>query len=168
MPKASVKVKQENETVQSYINSFKEIEEPEPSSTSKIYLSNEDQLEAEDYEQLIVRDENEPVEGEEYKYVFIVEGADDEKMTPADDNDSDNQVYEFDDIDEENTMNDDADDKTKIVKIIGHSSINSKAKKGVNVPATGTGSFHLCSFCNYSTPKRYLLARHMKCHSEDR
>jgi hypothetical protein len=171
MPKASksVIVKQENETVQSYINSFKEIEEPEPSSSNKIYLTTEDQLASEDYEQLIVRDENEPVDGEDdYKYVFIVEGGDDEKQTPADGNDSENQVYEFDEYDEENALDDadddDVDDKTKIVKIISHKNV----KKGVNVPATGTGSSHLCSFCNYSTPKRYLLARHMKCHSEDR
>ncbi|XP_028966758.1 transcriptional repressor CTCF [Galendromus occidentalis] len=27
---------------------------------------------------------------------------------------------------------------------------------------------HMCSFCNYTSPKRYLLSRHMKSHSEDR
>ena len=27
---------------------------------------------------------------------------------------------------------------------------------------------HMCSYCNYTSPKRYLLSRHMKSHSEDR
>lgn len=27
---------------------------------------------------------------------------------------------------------------------------------------------HMCSYCNYTSPKRYLLSRHMKSHSEER
>jgi uncharacterized Zn-finger protein len=27
---------------------------------------------------------------------------------------------------------------------------------------------HMCNYCNYTTPKRYLLSRHMKSHSEER
>ena len=27
---------------------------------------------------------------------------------------------------------------------------------------------HMCNYCNYTTAKRYLLARHMKSHSEER
>ena len=27
---------------------------------------------------------------------------------------------------------------------------------------------HMCNYCNYTTPKRYLLSRHMKSHSEVR
>ena len=31
------------------------------------------------------------------------------------------------------------------------------------------GTAHLmCSYCNYTSPKRYLLARHLKAHSEER
>jgi len=30
------------------------------------------------------------------------------------------------------------------------------------------GTAFTCNYCNYSTPKRYLLSRHMKSHSEDR
>ena len=26
----------------------------------------------------------------------------------------------------------------------------------------------MCNYCNYTTPKRYLLSRHMKSHSEER
>lgn len=27
---------------------------------------------------------------------------------------------------------------------------------------------HMCNYCNYTSPKRYLLSRHMKSHSEER
>ena len=30
------------------------------------------------------------------------------------------------------------------------------------------GQAHMCNYCNYTTPKRYLLSRHMKSHSEER
>lgn len=30
------------------------------------------------------------------------------------------------------------------------------------------GSLHVCTYCNYTSNKRYLLSRHLKSHSEDR
>lgn len=47
------------------------------------------------------------------------------------------------------------DDKTKIVKFVPRKS------QVVAQP-------HMCNYCNYTSPKRYLLSRHMKSHSEER
>jgi transcriptional repressor CTCF len=151
----ATKIKEENE-IQSYINSFKEIEEPEEEpSTSKKGI---DQLETEDYEQIIVRDDQ-VGDDDEYKYVFIVQDEEDggeEKV------EEEGEVYEFDEYEED--MIEESDDKAKIVKIVSHAT---KKPGGQTAAAQGQSTFG-CSFCNYSTPKRYLLARHMKCHSEDR
>lgn len=154
----SVKVKEENE-IQSYINSFKEIEEQEdePSTSAgskKVFLSS-DQLETEDYEQIIVRDDQ--VNDDEYKYVFIVQ---DDEDGGEEKEEADGEIYEFDELEEEGL--EESDDKSKIVKVISTSKKTSAASAGQ------TGNSHMCSYCNYTTPKRYLLARHMKCHSEDR
>jgi len=32
----------------------------------------------------------------------------------------------------------------------------------------GMGMHLMCNYCNYTSPRRYLLARHMKAHSEER
>lgn len=157
----SVKVKQENE-IQSYINSFKEIEEPddEPSTSGgskKVFISS-DHLETEEFEQIIVREDQSAEE--DYKYVFIVQDEDEdggeEKVG------EDGEIYEFDELEEEAL--EEADDKSKIIKVISSSL---KRPTGVSAPA-GAGGIHTCAYCSYNTPKRYLLARHMKCHSEDR
>lgn len=156
-----VKVKQEENEIQSYINSFKEIEEPEEATTSgeskKVFLST-DQLEGEDYEQIIVREDQ--AGEDDFKYVFIVQDEEDggEDKTA----DADGEVYEFDEYEEDAL--DEEDDKTKIVKVVGQSTV----KKPGGQATTSQGNTHMCSYCNYTTPKRYLLARHMKCHSEDR
>lgn len=155
-----LKVKEENE-IQSFITSFKELEDPddEPSTSGgskKIFLSS-DQLETEDYDQIIVREEqgNE----DDYKYVFIVQ--DEEDGTEPKGNDVEGEIYEFDEELEEDL---EEDNKSKLVKVIS----SSVTRKTGSQSAVSQGNTHMCSFCNYSTPKRYLLARHMKCHSEDR
>lgn len=149
--KANLKVKQENE-IQSYINSFKEIEETEalPStSDDKVFITTD-----ENYEQIEATGDND----EEYKYVFIVQDEDedggDDKIIGEDDGDGENQVYEFDEFEAE--MLDDEEEK-----IIPKTSVKKE-------PVHSSGVTHNCNYCNYSTSKRYLLARHMKCHSEDR
>lgn len=153
-----VKVKEENE-IQSYINSFKEIEEPEEEpSTSDNKKTQE--LDGDDYEQIIERDD---AGGEDdYKYVFIVQ--DEEDGAEEKQGDGEGEVYEFDEY-EENVMQE-VDDKSKIVKILSQTTI--KKPGGQSGVQASTGNVHMCSYCNYTTPKRYLLARHMKCHSEDR
>lgn len=65
-------------------------------------------------------------------------------------------VYDFDDAEEGGMIDSDAeDDKSKIVKILPR-------KSQVVTQA------HMCNYCNYTSPKRYLLSRHMKSHSEER
>lgn len=155
----AIKIKEENE-IQSYINSFKEIEEPdeEPSTSGaskKVFLS-PDQLESEDYEQIIVREDQ--AADDEFKYVFIVQDEEDGgEEKPAD---ADGEVYEFDEYDEDAL--EETEEKAKVVKIVSHTTGKKPAA------AASQGNTHMCSYCHYTTPKRYLLARHMKCHSEDR
>ena len=36
------------------------------------------------------------------------------------------------------------------------------------VTSSGMGTHLMCNYCNYTSPKRYLLTRHMKAHSEER
>lgn len=148
----TIKIKQERENeLQSYLNSFnKEIENESGPSTKKNFITQEE-LDAEDYHQIIEEgDDN----GDDFKYVLIVqdedEGAEEKNV---------GQVYEFDEDDMVEGLDEEmGDDKTKIV-LMGQ-------KKDIGL-ITG-GQAHRCNYCNYTTPKRYLLARHMKCHSEDR
>ncbi|XP_018360917.1 PREDICTED: transcriptional repressor CTCFL-like isoform X2 [Trachymyrmex cornetzi] len=66
-------------------------------------------------------------------------------------------VYDFEDNeDNEAPVESEAeDDKTKIIKFL--------PKKSQTVTQA-----HMCNYCNYTSPKRYLLSRHMKSHSEER
>lgn len=93
---------------------------------------------------------------EEISYVFImedkeVEGDPEFVPNPADDD----GVYDFED---------DADGEvageTEDVK-----PITSELKKSQSKFVT---KVHMCNYCNYTSSKRYLLSRHMKCHSEER
>nr|CAD7575049.1 unnamed protein product [Timema californicum] len=90
----------------------------------------------------------------EVSYVLIVQQPDD-KDDKEDDNDL--TVYDFDDTEEGGIQleSGDEDDKTKIIKIL--------PKKSQTVTQA-----HMCNYCNYTSPKRYLLSRHMKSHSEER
>jgi hypothetical protein len=149
-----VKVKEENE-IQSYINSFKEIEEPEEEPATS---DADKKLQEEEFEEIIERDD--AGADDEFKYVFIVQ---DEEDGTGDKQGDGEEVYEFDEYEEE-TM-EEVDDKSKIVKILSQTVVK---KANPQSGMQSSGQVHMCSYCNYSTPKRYLLARHMKCHSEDR
>jgi hypothetical protein len=157
-PRRNTKVKQETE-IQTYINEFNQ-EEIEEAEETVVGTSKET---VDEIEQIIVKDGD--VESDEvwfllifikfifdsyslifyfqYKFVFIVEDEED-----ADD--KEDEVYEFDEIEE-------LEDKDKLKPLSKKSSAQASSSQT-----------HVCSYCNYSTPKRYLLARHMKCHSEDR
>ncbi|KAG8228148.1 CCCTC-binding factor (CTCF) [Ladona fulva] len=88
----------------------------------------------------------------EVSYVLIVQQPDDKD----DKDDQDLTVYDFDEGEEGMTMESgDEDDKSKIIKIM--------PKKSQTVTQA-----HMCNYCNYTSPKRYLLSRHMKSHSEER
>lgn len=168
MPRASrsVKVKTENE-IQSYINSFKEIEEPdeEPSTSrgAKKALATAEQLDTEYYDQIIVKDDQAGAGADdEYKYVFIVQDEEEDGEEKHEEIEGETEeiegeteeVYEFDEYEEEA---EEVDDKIKVDKALG-----SAKKKN-----SQTLAFE-CTFCHYSSSKRYLLARHMKSHSDDR
>lgn len=162
MPRATraTKVKEENE-IQTFLTSFKEMEEPDEqqstSGTKKDFMTSE-QLDSDcQYEDIIVNDGEQEGGEDEYKYVFIVQDEEDGDKTGDGE-----EVYDFDEYEEDAL--DEVEDKSKIVKI------SSASVKKANA-AHSAGSQvnpHMCTFCNYSTTKRYLLARHMKCHSEDR
>ncbi|KAK9499410.1 hypothetical protein O3M35_002452 [Rhynocoris fuscipes] len=95
----------------------------------------------------------------ELSYVLIVQqpGEDDDKDK---DDDQDLTVYDFDDQEEPNPVSgaesaDESEDKSKVIKLM--------PKKSQTVTQA-----HMCNYCNYTSPKRYLLSRHMKSHSEER
>lgn len=91
----------------------------------------------------------------EVSYVLIVQQDGDGK---DEDNaeDQDMTVYDFDEAEENGLMDSEAeDDKSKIVKIL--------PRKSQTVTQA-----HMCNYCNYTSPKRYLLSRHLKSHSEER
>ena len=59
-----------------------------------------------------------------------------------------------------------ADGTTKrLVKIVQGSP---NQQSPTSISAIPFGDQLMCSYCNYTSPKRYLLSRHMKSHSEDR
>ncbi|XP_014244316.1 transcriptional repressor CTCFL-like isoform X2 [Cimex lectularius] len=91
----------------------------------------------------------------EVSYVLIVQQPEDKEK----EEDQDLTVYDFDDQEEPNPLSGpesaDEEDKSKIIKVI--------PKKSQTVTQV-----HMCNYCNYTSPKRYLLSRHMKSHSEER
>ncbi|XP_043678967.1 transcriptional repressor CTCFL isoform X1 [Vespula pensylvanica] len=104
----------------------------------------------------------------EVSYVLIVQQpeSEDKESRPAEveageveeaEGEQDLTVYDFEDNeDNEAPVESEAeDDKTKIIKFL--------PKKSQTVTQA-----HMCNYCNYTSPKRYLLSRHMKSHSEER
>ncbi|XP_076649632.1 uncharacterized protein LOC143357203 isoform X3 [Halictus rubicundus] len=104
----------------------------------------------------------------EVSYVLIVQQPDseDKESRPVEregtegeeaEGEQDLTVYDFEDNeDNEAPVESEAeDDKTKIIKFL--------PKKSQTVTQA-----HMCNYCNYTSPKRYLLSRHMKSHSEER
>ncbi|CAG9839353.1 unnamed protein product [Diabrotica balteata] len=91
----------------------------------------------------------------ELSYVLIVQDPLDIKEGDQTDGEQDMTVYDFDDAEDGGVVDSDEDDKSKIVKLLPRKS---------QVVAQA----HMCNYCNYTSPKRYLLSRHMKSHSEER
>jgi len=94
----------------------------------------------------------------EVSYVLIVQQPDDDK-DKDDQEDPDYTVYDFNEQEDNEPVSGmesgDEDDKSKIIKLL--------PKKSQTVTQA-----HMCNYCNYTSPKRYLLSRHMKSHSEER
>lgn len=103
----------------------------------------------------------------EVSYVYIM----DDKETVGDDGTNEDladnvveeKVYEFE---EEEELTDD-DGTIKKEKRKTNASISSSSAKATKKSQVSL-AMHMCSYCNYTSPKRYLLSRHMKSHSEER
>ncbi|XP_043286134.1 transcriptional repressor CTCFL-like isoform X2 [Venturia canescens] len=101
----------------------------------------------------------------EVSYVLIVQQPDGKEGRGSGDGeggegedgegDQDLTVYDFEDNEDNATEYEAEDDKSKIIKFL--------PKKSQTVTQA-----HMCNYCNYTSPKRYLLSRHMKSHSEER
>jgi len=97
----------------------------------------------------------------EVSYVLIMqqnEGQD--KKSSGVEVGEDMAVYDFETENDPDYEDEDLslDDKAKVMKML-------PPKR----PSQIAGSqAHMCNYCNYTTPKRYLLSRHMKSHSEER
>lgn len=176
---SDVKVKMEGTEIQSYLESFnKEIDE---GNDGNIYDAQEEEGDddeeggcyfvdqsgnyyyqaTKDSEPVLTAapsdaeiEEDDEVEKQEktddVSYVLVVQDGENKDDEGVGDEDDEN-VYEF----EEGEF---AEPDVK-----RGSGKQPKAKK----QSTG-GALHLCNYCNYTTNKRFLLARHMKSHSEDR
>ena len=101
--------------------------------------------------------------GGEVSYVLIVQQNDGDKKTGEEGEEEDLEgVYDFENGDDpdydEDELDGIEDDKAKVMKL---------APKRTGTQSAGDRS-HMCNYCNYTTPKRYLLSRHMKSHSEER
>jgi len=93
----------------------------------------------------------------EVSYVLIVQQPEDEKAggTKTQAGGGADDVYDFDgDPDDPNTL--------------GEFITDDKKMKGTGKRSQTVTQAHMCNYCNYTTPKRYLLSRHMKSHSEER
>ncbi|XP_046734884.1 transcriptional repressor CTCF isoform X7 [Diprion similis] len=102
----------------------------------------------------------------EVSYVLIVQQPESEEkdgrtedveVGEGEEGEQDLTVYDFEDNEDNDAPveSEAEDDKTKIIKFI--------PKKSQTVTQA-----HMCNYCNYTSPKRYLLSRHMKSHSEER
>lgn len=98
----------------------------------------------------------------EVSYVLIVQQPENEDKergegAEGEEGEQDLTVFDFEDNEENDagTEYEADDDKTKIMKYL--------PKKSQTVTQA-----HMCNYCNYTSPKRYLLSRHMKSHSEER
>lgn len=106
-------------------------------------------------------------QGGEMNYVLIVSQPDGEKEggSPkqfALDMGMFQPVFDF--KDGQNMVEEVVDDDGTTRKIIRVNSVNPKKFEMVPSPATQLQ----CHYCSYTAPKRYLMMRHMKTHSEDR
>lgn len=98
-------------------------------------------------------------QGGEVSYVLIVSQGEGDKAAAHEDEDLDLSVYDFkEDKGGELSASDLTGDR-KGVKFL--------PKKGTSTPLQSSQQL-MCNYCNYTSPKRYLLTRHMKTHSEER
>ncbi|CAB0009497.1 unnamed protein product, partial [Nesidiocoris tenuis] len=93
----------------------------------------------------------------EVSYVLIVQQNKDANKELKED-DQDLTVYDFDDHEEPSAVSG-AESEVEEEQL----SVRPTPKKAQTVTQS-----HMCNYCNYTSPRRYLLSRHMKSHSEER
>ncbi|GAB6020448.1 hypothetical protein CHUAL_003141 [Chamberlinius hualienensis] len=130
-----------------------------------------------------------PSEGSagEVSYVLIVSQPEDEKVEHkmAPEVDVDMSVYDFNEGEQQGGQVE-TDVKDSLLKVTAgnvaasssRTESSSRPVGGGNKPARvvklntkksqSVTQAHMCNYCNYTSPKRYLLSRHMKSHSEER
>jgi len=84
----------------------------------------------------------------EVSYVLIVQPNQDKK-------DGEEAVYDFD-----------TEDPAELEEDLNL--VEGKFKKPLPRKTQTSSQAHSCAYCDYTTSKRYLLSRHLKCHSEER
>eukprot|EP00092_Neocalanus_flemingeri_P087083 GFUD01109828.1.p1 GENE.GFUD01109828.1~~GFUD01109828.1.p1 ORF type:complete len:312 (-),score=110.79 GFUD01109828.1:635-1570(-) len=96
----------------------------------------------------------------EVSYVLIVQQNETQDKKGGVEDGEQMAVYDFETENDPDYEDEDMalDDKTKVMKML-------PPKRTSQVVG---GQAHMCNYCNYTTPKRYLLSRHMKSHSEER
>ncbi|UYV80492.1 CTCF, partial [Cordylochernes scorpioides] len=90
----------------------------------------------------------------EVSYVLIVSQTDEVK----DEKDVDMSVYDFNEAEKHGVVREDVTPDGAKMRTI---KITQKKNTAIN-------QAHMCNYCNYTSPKRYLLTRHLKSHSEER
>ena len=100
-------------------------------------------------------------QGGEVSYVLIVSQPEEGKDESGN---LDMSVYDFKEeakgVDDEDTLEEEESPNTsirKVVRVTPRRSTSSQIQSQL-----------MCNYCNYTSPKRYLLTRHMKTHSEER
>lgn len=124
------------------------------SRKQKLALSKDETTEFESIS--IVQSEN---DDGEVRYVFVTAGeeADGDAIgDTAEDEEDEEKAYDFD----EEAIESDSDGQEDVKK--------KPAARGSAKKSQSASQLHMCNYCNYTSPKRYLLSRHMKSHSEER
>lgn len=108
----------------------------------------------------------------EVSYVFIMDDKDEEEedsqaaittamavdaLDGTIENDEDQKIYEFEEDASQAAPSAPETDNSK----------RKTTQKSVKKSQVAS-QIHMCNYCNYTSPKRYLLSRHMKSHSEER
>lgn len=124
----------------------------------------------------------------EVSYVLIVSQPDDgnkgggggEKESEGD---VDMSIYDFNDGEQPGVGTEDGDENEPTGKVVGATMGNNaegvrdrpkatpksaRIAKSTPKKSQSVTQAHMCNYCNYTSPKRYLLSRHMKSHSEER
>ncbi|KAK2157921.1 hypothetical protein LSH36_181g01043 [Paralvinella palmiformis] len=127
----------------------------DPGNTEDEEEKSREQLEAGQNYQTVTIVPSEVDQGGEVSYVLIVSQNDQQAKADQDGN-VDMSVYDFK---EENRLTADSQDVDS-----SRRGLRSASKKQ-NVQMV---SQLMCNYCNYTSPKKYLLTRHMKTHSDER